>query len=329
MPQKKKQGLRKERRSATLEPSRTAPDTPPGPESKSKTFHGTFPKKEVRATVRTRIFNHLTAKETEEYFSRGGDTVFIPLGVTEVHGELPLDCETVLAEGFCVALAEKADGLVLANLPYFYPGGTVISNGTVHIRITEGIEYLTKLCHSLIDQGFRRIFLFSGHGPAALTAETFCRDFFERTLIHPVHLGLMPVAHSVLGGDRFLSMPQFDSLIYGAYKIMGQMEYLRVDAEAAGLGQIAPAPPEMDEFQKKLGPVGGRVSWIFEDPAQHGGGYVFKDEEERLRVCTEGEAFLRKIVAGVDIAGISEAMKNYQAYAQRVSQKYPRIKTER
>lgn len=279
--------------------------------------------------MRTRIYNKMSADEVEEYLARGGDTIFLPLGVTEVHGKLPIDCETTLAEAFCVKLAEKADGLAMINLPYFYPGGTVISNATVHIRITEGIDYLTKLCHSLIDQGFRKFFLLSGHGPAGLTADPFCREFFERTMIHPVHLGLMPVVHSVLGGSQVMPMETFDSLIYGAYKVMHQTEFLRVDAKASGLEQIERPDPVLEEFQRKLRPLGARVSLIFSDPRQHGGGYIFKDEQEKMAVCTEGEELIDRVVAGIDIAGVCEALGNYQEYAQRMNEKYPRIKTER
>ena len=69
--------------------------------------------------MRTRIFNKMTAPEVEDYLARGGDTIFIAIGVVECHGALPIDCETIGPEANAVLLAEKADGLAMINLPYF------------------------------------------------------------------------------------------------------------------------------------------------------------------------------------------------------------------
>ena len=57
---------------------------------------------------------------------------------------MPNDVETIIPEAYATLLAEKADGLSLINLPYFYPGGTLCSNATVHISIRDGIDYLEK-----------------------------------------------------------------------------------------------------------------------------------------------------------------------------------------
>ena len=100
-------------------------------------------KKENR--MRTRIFNQMTAKEVEAYLARGGDTIFLGIGVVECHGAMPNDVETIIPEAYATLLAEKADGLSLINLPYFYPGGTLCSNATVHISIRDGIDYLSLI----------------------------------------------------------------------------------------------------------------------------------------------------------------------------------------
>ena len=176
--------------------------------------------------MRTRIFNKMTTPEVEAYLARGGDTIFIAVGVVECHGELPIDCETIGPEAYAVLLAEKADGLAMINLPYFYPGATITSPATVYLSIRDGMDYLRKICLSLVDQGFKKIFFTSGHGPAPMTINGFCRDFFEETLIHPCHL-LQLVQASGVKIDRTQNYA-----MYGAYKIMNQMEYLPVDPEA-------------------------------------------------------------------------------------------------
>ena len=63
-------------------------------------------------------------------------------------------------------MAEQSDGLAMINLPYFFPGGTIISNATVQVTVRDGIDYLMMLSRSLVSQGFKKIFFVSGHGPA-------------------------------------------------------------------------------------------------------------------------------------------------------------------
>ena len=40
--------------------------------------------------MRTVIYNKLTNNEIEEYL-QGSDLIFLPVGVTEMHGALPVD----------------------------------------------------------------------------------------------------------------------------------------------------------------------------------------------------------------------------------------------
>ena len=287
--------------------------------------------------MRTRIYNKMTTPEVEAYLARGGDTMFIAIGVVECHGNLPIDCETIGPEAYCKLLAEKADGLAMVNLPYFYPGGTVISNATVQLTVRDGIDYLMKICHSLVDQGFKRLFLVSGHGPAPLTINAFCWDFFEETLIHPCHL--MHIGQKAMSvgkidpekGPTPEQIAQFKAMSnkwYGAYKVMDQMHYLPVDPDF---------PEEKQEYRQEINPAmskfmacykefGGYTSQIYSDPAQHGGGRVFRSEEERLEACTIGEEILRKEVDSCGILELKEALGEYQAYVQEMYKKFPRIK---
>ena len=65
---------------------------------------------------------------------------------------------------------------------------------------------------------------------------------------------------------------------------------------------------------------------MYSDPSQHGGGIVFRSEEERLAVCTEGEDMLRATIAESPICELKEALGEYQDYVQRVYKNFPRIK---
>lgn len=87
--------------------------------------------------MRTRIFNKMTAKEVEDYLTRGGDTIFVPVGVVECHSAMPIDVEQMVPEAYALLMAERADGLAMVNLPYFFPGGTVVSSSTVQVTVRQ------------------------------------------------------------------------------------------------------------------------------------------------------------------------------------------------
>lgn len=288
--------------------------------------------------MRTRIFNKMTAQEVEDYLARGGDTIFIAVGVVECHGNLPIDCETICPEAYCSLLAEKADGLAMINLPYFYPAATIISNATVQFGIRDGIDYLMKIAHSLVGQGFRRLFLVSGHGPAGGTVDAFCAEFFSETLVHPCHLARIQSQDSmaVMAGfdPEKGPTPQqeevFEAMkykMYGAYKIMGQMEYLPVDPNYMNPPEERPKlAPTLDKLSVLCREFGGFPTMIYSDPGQHGGGHVFRSEEERLEYCSKGEEILRREVENCRILELKEIVGKYHEYIGEMYKKYPRIK---
>lgn len=282
--------------------------------------------------MRTRILNKMMASEVEAYLSRGGNTIFVAVGVTELHGALPVDCETILPEAFALEMAEQGDGLTLINLPYFFPGGTIIGNATVQMSVRDSIDYLMKIAHSLVAQGFKKIIFVSGHGPAALYIDAVCRDFFQETKIHTCHINLAAVMFNMprpkaADGEPVHPMAMLDFIVYGAYKKMNQMVYLPVDPDATEI-----PPPEitvespLERLGKVLGPLGGRVSIYYNQPAEHGGGKPFASEDERLAACEQGEEMIRDMVAKIDLQELKDALDSYDAYVQEVMVKYPRLK---
>ena len=95
--------------------------------------------------MRTRILNKMLASEVEAYLARGGNTIFIGVGVVEMHGNMPADVETIMPEAMALAMAQEYDGLALINLPYNFPGGTIIGNVTVQMSVRDSIDYLMKI----------------------------------------------------------------------------------------------------------------------------------------------------------------------------------------
>ncbi len=128
--------------------------------------------------MRTRFLSKCTNDEVEAYLARR-DVIVVAAGVTELHGGLPLDSESVLSEALALRLAERADGLILHNLPYLYAGATASGRGTTQLSVRQSIDHCYALAESLIRQGFRRIIWTSFHGPARVFIGPVVRDIFE------------------------------------------------------------------------------------------------------------------------------------------------------
>ena len=72
--------------------------------------------------MRTRILGRMLNSEVQQYLERN-DIIIVPVGTTEMHGGMPLDCETVVSEAIGLKMAEACDALLLTGLPYFYAFG--------------------------------------------------------------------------------------------------------------------------------------------------------------------------------------------------------------
>ena len=277
--------------------------------------------------MRTRIFNKMTAKEVDDYLARGGNTIFVAVGVVEVHGAAPIDVETIIPEGFAVAMAEEADGLAMINLPYFFPGGTVVSNATVQVSIREGIDYLMMIGRSLVAQGFRKIIFVSGHLPAALYVNAMLRDFFQETKIHACHMDVSRIAMQshYYEGEGF-NFQIFDDMINGSYRILGQEQFLPVDPDTVEMPPMGtPLNPIHVELSERLAALGSKMALYYEDGSQHCGGRAFYTEEERAAACEKGEKAVRAMVKSIDWTRIKNALDAYQAHVQEVIKANPRL----
>ena len=106
--------------------------------------------------MRTRILGRMLNSEVQQYLERN-DIIIVPVGTTEMHGGMPLDCETVVSEAIGLKMAEACDALLLTGLPYFYAGATASGRGTVQVSVRQGIDYLGAIARSLLRQGAKAV----------------------------------------------------------------------------------------------------------------------------------------------------------------------------
>lgn len=280
--------------------------------------------------MRTRVFNKMTAKEVEDYLERGGNTIYVGVGVVEVHGASPVDVEQIMPEAYALAMAEATDGLAMVNLPFFFPGGTIISPATVQVSVRDSIDYLMMIARSLVAQGFRKIFFVSGHVPAKLYIDAMCRDFFQETKIHVCHLNSTSFGQNfpdpAANGKREFMGMEIKSA--GAYKMLHQEDYLPVDPEAKD-----PPPfsfnldPRVMELSNLVKRFGGSLSLYYSSDDQHFTGRPYRSIEERDEACARGEKMIRDEVARMapELERMKEAIDRYHEYVQEVIERYPRL----
>lgn len=169
--------------------------------------------------MRTRFLPKMTHDEVTAY-QKKNDIIFIPFGTVEIHGTFPLDVEQTTAEAFALCMAEKVDGLVLGQLPYFFPGASPIGPGTVQMSVESGIRYLKEISHSLLNQGFRRQIYVSCHGPAFLTAGAVVVDFFDETKVPIAYIDVVEAIK--YASSKGVAFKGYDDIFYGAYEILGK-----------------------------------------------------------------------------------------------------------
>lgn len=281
--------------------------------------------REGETDMRTRILNKMTAGEVEQYLARGGNTIFVAVGVIECHGAMPVDAEQALPEAYAVTMAEKADGLALINLPYYFPGGTIISPATVQVSVRQSIDHLMIIGRSLIAQGFRKIFFLSGHGPARLYIDPVCRDLFQEAKVHACHINLMGIMRTAPRpeGEPF---PEGLDFSCGAYEILGRTEELPVDPDAADPPHLDGSEnPPMARLMAALRTVGAQTSMYYASPDHHVPCRAFRSVEERARVCAREAAVIRAAVDRIDFEEIKTALDEYHVYVRALGETHPRL----
>ncbi len=286
--------------------------------------------------MRTRILARMTNYEVEEYLDRN-DIIFVPVGPTEMHGNLPLEVEYVGPLGTAVAMAEKVDGLVMDGLKYFYNGSCAVGRGTVRMSVQDGYNYLKAIAYSLVSQGFKRQIYVTGHGTSELTLGALVGDFFDETKV-PIawidQLTTINFAKKILGPDVCRQYNNFQDVMVGTYEILGRSNELIVDPTAEtrmekhegemfkpGQNTFQGLPESLQNISHiiNFGSFAYSIGFYMGDITDHGGtDGTFKSEEERDAACKRGLEQLRKVVDAVDMPLFVKQMRDQAEYTNTV-----------
>lgn len=258
--------------------------------------------------MRTRFLTKMTHDEVTEYRKRN-DLIYVAFGTVEVHGTFPLDVEQMAPEAFALCMAEATDGLVLGQLPYFFPGASPMSPGTIQMSVESGIRYLKEIAHSLLNQGFRRQVYVSLHGPAFLTAGALVVDFFDETKVPIAYIDL--VQGIEYAKNHGAEVSDYDELFYGAYEILGRKDELVVDPTIrTEIKQGSETSIDYFSWFRRYAHPSGSIGFYFARPEDHAGMTgALKTVEERDEVCKKGAEMIRRIVDCMEMPGYVEAMR--------------------
>ena len=267
--------------------------------------------------MRTRILGKMINSEVQEYLSRN-DIIIVPVGTPEMHGGLPLDCETVLSDAIGLRMAEACDGLVLTGLPYFYAGATASGRGTVEVSIRDGIDYLGALARRRLRLGFKRKVYLSFHGPAHMTICPMVRDFYDETGVPILYMDCM--IHLGKCKDIFPSFDALNDIFVGAYKIMNRIEDVPL---VTGFGAMKPqsCAPFNDLFA--LGFQSAAVDYCFGENSDHAPTPDIPDIATRDRMAEGGEKIINAMVERMDMPHVVDQLRKLEAYGMEHEQKDP------
>jgi creatinine amidohydrolase len=153
-----------------------------------------------------------------ESAARAGEALLVvPIGATEQHGpHLPLGTDFLIVEHVARAAAQAArqatglDVLVAPTLPFGSSHHHLPFGGTVSLASERYFAALRDMVASLVQGGFRRIFLLNGHGGNHELMQVVVRDV---ALDYPANLGaasywdLAQDALATAGLDRIGHLP--------------------------------------------------------------------------------------------------------------------------
>ncbi len=282
--------------------------------------------------MRTRVYTHMINREVEDFLKRS-DIIFIPVGVVEAAGIMPLDAEYVFPEGFALKMAEAADGLVFNNLSYFFSGGTSIGRGTVQMGIIEGARYLEQIAISLYKQGFKRQVYITAHGPGYISCSALVRDFFEKYKIPIMHINMHKAFEKCpsLGmGTKNFDLSKFVAMQYACYDIMGKLDEIPVDIPA----EDSMIDEEERAMEKHISGINNHLNSYshtyggcgFYQPSLSTHSFAATPTaESRKAIAEEGKKLVDEIIAAMDVPTLMAELKEMSEFVAKLTKEKPHL----
>jgi len=109
--------------------------------------------------------DQMSTREIEERVKEN-DIVFLPVGSTEAHGPFaPVGEDTIIGVNIAERVAYETGATVAPPIPYgSHPSHHYGVRGTVPVRATTLIEYVSDVIKWLANAGFKKIIVWNSHG---------------------------------------------------------------------------------------------------------------------------------------------------------------------
>ena len=272
------------------------------------------------STLRSHFLTHLTNDEIEDYLRRSS-VILVPVGVTEMHGGFPVDCETVISEAFTLRIAQATDTLTLSGLNFFYAGATATGRGTIQVSIRQGIDYLGAVARDLRRQGFTKQVYFSMHAPAHLTIGPMLRDFCDETDVTAIQIDPLKYLGAKCRDLLAEAGPDwFHDITVGAYQILGRLADVPLTYAYA-----RPVPQSHAHLEDLFS-----LSWPSEsagfhclEKSDHMPTPAILTEADRDIRAQRGAALIDELVNRIDMPHLLAKMDELEAYNRALRERYP------
>ena len=202
------------------------------------------------------------------------DVVFLPIGTIEAHGCAALGTDNFIPEEIAKSQAERLNAMIAPILNYGITKSLYRYPGSLTIKPSHFKDFVGDIIDSLVDVGFKYIFIVNGHGGnnAELKAAAY-----EKHMEHRVHIA---VVHWWEMTDDVTS------------EVFGEAGGHAGNNETACVQALDPALVDAREFSKEMGYHMKRGADIYPVPGtillyEENQGYPTFDLEQSKKYLTK------------------------------------------
>ena len=167
----------------------------------------------------------LSWRMVEEARDRGA-AVLVPMGSTEEHGPHSPVGDYLITDAIAEAVAQATGDIVAPTIPFSYSEYFRHYPGTITLQAETLRLLLRDVVGNLLDQGFRHVILFNGHGGNGPLLQMLIREFRRERgvlvpVVTPLNIAQSPALMREVYGDNPIG--------HGGEPVGSIMTYLRPD----------------------------------------------------------------------------------------------------